>query len=432
MKNRNYIFVLNSKGQPLMPCSWNRARRLLSSGKAEMVRADIPTIRLLVPSSGYRQKCSLGVDLGARHVGISVTTDRRELFSVEAVLLDGIKKRLTKRREQRRGRRFRKTRYRKARFDNRVATKKEGWLPPTQRNRVEATLSVIRRVTGILPVSKIVCEGGRFDTQAVMNPEIEGSEYQRGPQYSFDNVKAYVRWRDGYACTECCATGKEARLEVHHIVQRKDGGSDRPSNLTTLCHECHRRHHEEGMPLHVKRPKDMKGMSAMNIISGYIIGRVKVEYGDVMVTWGWKTERERRKTGLPKSHVNDAYVMAGNLRAERLTESYVWRKIRRHDRRLHDEVPKKEGKRKSQASPRWIGGNGVERYQKYDRVKVNCGEGFVWGSTNGYLYVRDINGKPTAGVRTAISPKKVRLKYRHRGGYVIDKIIKNDNKSLLV
>ena len=431
MKDKNYIFVLNHNGQPLMPCSWNRARRLLAMNKAEFIRSDILTIRLTVPSSGYRQICSLGVDLGAKHVGISVTTDQRELLSSEVVLRDDIKNRITKKRELRRSRRNRKTRYRKPRFNNRTASKHEGWLPPTQRNRVECTLGIVDRIAKILPLSKIRVEGGKFDTQAIVNPDISGKEYQRGPQYGFDNVKAYVRYRDGYACTECGATGKDVKLEVHHIIHRADGGSDKPDNLITLCHECHWKHHNEGMKLKVKLPKKMKDMGAMNIIKGVIIKELKKRDEEVEVTWGYVTSRERNRLGLSKSHINDAFVIAGNLNAERLKDSYLWRKIRRHDRKLQDEMIKKGGKRRSQTSPRWIYG-GVDRYQKYDRVKVNCGEGFIWGSTNGYLYIRDIYGKPTAGVKTAISPRKVGLKYRHCGGYVIDKVYKNNNKSLFI
>ena len=103
MTRDRYIYVLDRNGRPLMPCRWSRARKLLRDGKAVVVRKDIYTIRLTVPSSGYRQDCTMGIDLGSCHVGVSVTTDRRELLSSEVLLRDDISRRLTKRREEQGG-----------------------------------------------------------------------------------------------------------------------------------------------------------------------------------------------------------------------------------------------------------------------------------------------------------------------------------------
>jgi len=53
--------------------------------------------------------------------------------------------------------------------------------------------------------------------------------------------KAVVK-RDGHACRECGRDLGEYPswyTEVHHIVAVIDGGSDHPSNLVTLCVECH-------------------------------------------------------------------------------------------------------------------------------------------------------------------------------------------------
>jgi hypothetical protein len=48
--------------------------------------------------------------------------------------------------------------------------------------------------------------------------------------------------RDGYCCQNCNVLGGpygNARLEVHHIVPRRNGGSHRIGNLQTLCKGCH-------------------------------------------------------------------------------------------------------------------------------------------------------------------------------------------------
>ncbi|MBR0256256.1 MAG: RRXRR domain-containing protein [Synergistaceae bacterium] len=77
---------------------------------------------------------------------------------------------LSTRRELRHSRRNRKTRYRPARFDNRKVP--EGWLAPSVLNRINAHLSVIKRVCSLLPVVKIIVETASFDIQKINNPEI--------------------------------------------------------------------------------------------------------------------------------------------------------------------------------------------------------------------------------------------------------------------
>jgi hypothetical protein len=44
--------------------------------------------------------------------------------------------------------------------------------------------------------------------------------------------------RDGWRCTAPGCTARE--VEVHHVVYQSQGGSDDPSNLTSLCPFHHR------------------------------------------------------------------------------------------------------------------------------------------------------------------------------------------------
>lgn len=430
MKNRRYIFVQDFEGNPLMPTSPARARQLLRSGDAVLVDRAMFLIRLTRPSASCRQETSMGVDIGSHHVGVSVTTDRRELLSSEVLLRDDISRRLLKRKEMRRGRRFRKTRYRAARFENRTASKKDGWLAPSVRHKVNSIVGICCRISKFIPVDTVVCEGGKFDAQAVMNPEICSKEYQQGPQLGFDNVKAYVRWRDGYSCQNCGARGADVRLEVHHIRHRMDGGSDRPDNLVTLCHECHRRHHEEGMSLQVKAPSAMRDMSAMNIIRRCIINSLRKQFPTVRETWGYITAKGRRTAHISKGHIEDAFIISGNIYAERVGYVHMWRQLPRHSRKLHEEVPHRGGNRKSKVAVKWIGAKKTGTvFRRFDRVKVNGSEGFIAGSTNGNLIIKDIYWKPTAGVKNSISPNKASLVARQRGGYIIDIKNKDNNNA---
>jgi len=52
------------------------------------------------------------------------------------------------------------------------------------------------------------------------------------------SLRFAILTRDGYRCTYCGATAKEARLHVDHVVSVRDGGTDDESNLVTACREC--------------------------------------------------------------------------------------------------------------------------------------------------------------------------------------------------
>src|SRR5512140_2473932 len=76
MVNVVFVYVLNCRGQPLMPCQPRKARLLLKEGKAKVVRMVPFTLQLLYGSSGYKQEVALGIDAGSEHIGVSATTDK--------------------------------------------------------------------------------------------------------------------------------------------------------------------------------------------------------------------------------------------------------------------------------------------------------------------------------------------------------------------
>ena len=123
------VFVLNKHGEALMPCKPRKARLLLKEKKAKIASYKPFTIQLLYGSSGYKQEVKIGIDLGAKHVGIAMVSDKKVLIKGEIELRQDVKKLLDTRRTYRRSRRNRKTRYREPRFQNR--TRPEGWLPPS-------------------------------------------------------------------------------------------------------------------------------------------------------------------------------------------------------------------------------------------------------------------------------------------------------------
>lgn len=221
------VYVQDINGKPMMPTTrYGKVRRLLKDKKAVVVNLCPFTIKLTYVTSDYKQEIVLGVDAGTKHVGLSATTKSKELYSSEVILRNDIVDLLSTRRELRRSRRNR-LRYRKPRFDNRVKSKRPGWIAPSVKYKIDAHIRVIDNVCSILPISRIVVEVAQFDTQKINNPEISGKEYQEGDQLRFWNVREYVLARDGHKCQYCKGKSKDKILNVHHIESRKHSDGEK-------------------------------------------------------------------------------------------------------------------------------------------------------------------------------------------------------------
>ena len=284
------VYVLNKNEKPLMPCSPRKARILLKEGKAKVIRREPFTIQLLYGSSGYKQKVNLGVDAGSKHIGLSATTEKKELFASEVKLRTDIVDLLSTRLQYRRSRRNRTTRYRKARFLNRIHRKHKGWLAPSVENKIYCHLKIIEKLHKILPIYKIIVETASFDIQKIKNPDISGKEYQEGEQLDFWNVREYVLFRDGHKCQCCKGKSKDKVLNVHHIESRKTGGNA-PNNLITLCETCHKGYHKGTvkLPKSIKRGASFKDAAFMGIMRWSFYNKLKEMYPNVSMTFGYIT-----------------------------------------------------------------------------------------------------------------------------------------------
>ena len=211
------VYVLNKYGKPLMPTTrYGRVRRLLRKGLAVVVDYRPFTIQLTYVTPNGVQEVSLGVDAGTKHVGFSATTKKKVFFEAELLLRSDIVEKLSTRREFRRARRNRKTRYRNKRFLNRTGSKKPGWLAPSVRQKVDTHIHWISRICKLLPIKKITVETAQFDTQLLKAQEHglplpQGTDYQKGEQLGFWNVREYVLFRDGHKC-QCCKGVRGFRL----------------------------------------------------------------------------------------------------------------------------------------------------------------------------------------------------------------------------
>lgn len=306
------VFVINMHGEPLMPCSPRKARLLLKEGKAKVVQREPFTIQLLHGSAGYKQEITIGVDTGHSNVGVSVLTNSEELFSSVFVMRNGISKSLTERSMYRVSRRGR-LRYRQPRFNNRSASTKKGRLAPSIEWKVDAHKRIINFYQSRLPKSRLILETGSFDAQKMQNPSITNEMYKKGKMYDFANTKAYVLQRDNHTC-QCSKKGCTDRLEVHHIKFRSQGGSDNPDNLITLCSKHHKELHDGKITLNVNKHKSLKSATAMNVIRK----RLLEYYPNAVETFGYITKENRQVIDLQKSHENDAFVIAGGEKQQRV------------------------------------------------------------------------------------------------------------------
>jgi len=298
-----------------MPCHPAKARLLLKQGKAKVIKRTPFTIRLLYGCSGYKQPITLGVDSGYSNIGLSAVTKDKEIYSAEVKLRNDIVKLNSERRQYRRFRRYRKTWYRKPRFLNRK--KPEGWLAPSIQHKLDSHIKVINQVKAILPVSQINVEVAAFDIQKIKNPGISGVDYQNGPQKDFQNVREYVLHRDNHTCQNCHGKSGDIILEVHHIVSRQIG-SNRPDNLITLCKTCHEKVSQEKLILNVKPSKEFKAETFMTAVRWKLINKLREMGNTVNPTYGYITKSKRTELGLPKSHTNDAFVIAGGTNQKKI------------------------------------------------------------------------------------------------------------------
>ena len=410
------VYVLNKQGKPLMPTARHgKVRRLLRDGLAHVARLQPFTIQMDYEVEEYKQAVNLGVNPGSKHVGLSATTEKQELFCAEIELRTDIVKNIASRAELRRGRRFRKTRYRQARFKNR--RKPEGWFAPSIRSRIDMHIDAMKMVHDILPISRTIIEIAKFDQQKIDNPEIKEVEYQQGDQLGFRNVREVVLNRDPYKCRHCGGKSKDPKLVVHYLETRLTGGMD-PDNLVTLCSTCHEAYHRGELELKIKRAPSKRDMTFTNNIRYEIYNRAVKQFGNVDITYGYITKFIRDANRIDKTKGADAFCISGNAGGQRRITYLKCRRVQRHNRVLHVCNPKKGGKRKSQVASHWIGGS---RLQKYDVVRWNGIKCFIYGSSAGRLYLKDIDGKlvtPTATVNT----KQVKFVSRNRGSKIMHKL----------
>lgn len=233
---------------------------------------------------------------------------------------------------------------------------------------------------------------GEFDTHLLQDPTLAYHrwDYAKGELYQQENFKQAARARDGYKC-QCCGK-KDCRLEVHHLLPRSKGGSDKLANLITLCSDCHHLAHsseEQLLAFQKKFGKKAKGTlnyaTQMNILRSML----QKEYPDAELTYGFITKEVRRIFKLEKTHTTDACCIASRGALFRNDNSNKYKKKC---------VPKGDYARTDVKGGRFVvlPKGKIAGFKRYDKVLYNNKEYFVAGRmSTGLVYLIDIdNNRP--------------------------------------
>jgi 5-methylcytosine-specific restriction endonuclease McrA len=250
--------------------------------------------------------------------------------------ISDIKSRITERRSYRRMRRY-ISRYKKRRLSarqGRVLTKfkkprnirSTDRLSATLRHAVDIHLNMYSLLQSLCPSpvyqTERVIEDNTFDTRAMTWGPASGREYQESPRQAETEKK-------------CLICGETRDLQRHHLIQRKQNGTDVRENLIYLCRSCHEDIHAGRVYLPVKGVNQWRALGTMNAVAGIlnqVSGLRHVTASDMALA--------RKTLEIEKGHANDA-VAAGVAysRCQEVvdTGSYLsLKKTRRHNRaRVH-------------------------------------------------------------------------------------------------
>jgi len=379
------VYVINYDGTPLMPCTSVIARLLLKQGKAKCIKRTPFTIKLLYQTTNYTQNATLGIDTGSGKIGSAVVKDNGNVVYMSQVeIRNDITDKMKQRSKYRRNRRNRKTRYRKARWANRKNSIKKDRFSPNMISKINSHLKEIKFIESILPTTKTILETATFDPHALKNPAVLNNKwlYQKGINYGFANTKAYVLDRDNHTCQHCKGKSKDSKLEVHHIIFRRNGGSDDADNLVTLCKICHNKLHDGDITLKGGKVKgQLKHATQMNSIRTQLL-RLLPEAEE---TFGHITKEHRQLLNLPKEHYMDAVVIASQGNDVQFKNNVVLFKKCVSD----GDYQQSKGIRSEKRIPT----GKIQGFRKFDKVKYLGNEYFIKGRmSTGYAILMDIQG----------------------------------------
>ena len=323
-RRANRVFVLDPDGKPLAPCTPRRARMLIDRKRVAKRYYRPFTIRLKSRANDdpIRNDTEVRTTPGRRTTGIAVVlktdSEDRTVYQEEIRHRTGISLRLQERRNHRRRRRGEKW-YRAPRFNNRRRAADR--LPPSLESVVSNQEHRIARLAERSGAGTAVVQDSKFDTQKILDPAIQGEEYQQGPLY-LTHLRAYIRELWGHRCAYCnkAAWESRTRFEIDHVVPRSKSGPTNVGNLIWACRPCNQAKADKDVDAFLgenperstavlrraHRRKPLAAAGAMAWICQTLVKRLQSRGLRIRTTTGADTAHARKQLGIPKSHADDA------------------------------------------------------------------------------------------------------------------------------
>ena len=318
-------FTIDKNGKRGHPTTkFKFVSKQLRDGTAKIVRRTKDTITIQLLDKEFHDKDTvdaefrLGLDPGYKHIGFALfkifKDNITKLFCGEVeTRTPAITKNLTERKMYRNSRRqyrrknvlhkYNSVKFRHPIWKNRATHK----FQPTHTHLINTHLNLVNWLNKHISINKIHIEYSKFDIHKIINPSVYSFWYQRGSQYAFENIKSYIRSRDDYICQSCknkCLDNNE----VHHIIPRSNGGTDKPNNLILVCATCHKKIHT-GI---IKSPiitRQYKDTSVLNSCMKELYNILSNQYV-VQDTVGSIVKSVRINSNITKTHSNDAKIIA--------------------------------------------------------------------------------------------------------------------------
>ncbi|MFI6089255.1 RNA-guided endonuclease IscB [Streptomyces sp. NPDC051218] len=333
------MFVLAADRRPLMPCHPARARELLTRGRAVVHRRVPFSIRLKdrMRADSEVDGVQLRIDPGSKTTGLALTDEKTEICERgEAALVRRglmtaeirhrgaqIQLCMKRRAGYRSRRRSANLRYRAPRSNKRG--RKEGWLAPSLRHRIDTTLSLASRFCRYAPVTEVHVESVAFDSRSMgAGKQGRGADHKIGAHAGTD-TRAYLLSVWGRSCVYCGATG--IPLNLDHVHPSSRGGSSRTSNLVPACVPCNQAkgnapvaaflaHRPERLAeIFARTRTPLRDTAVMNSTRRQLIEGLSALGPPVQAWPGSRTQRNRTAMGLEKTHTIDALAV-GDLDCE--------------------------------------------------------------------------------------------------------------------
>jgi len=258
-----FVPVVDRNRKPLMPTTPARARRWIKSGEATPFwDRGIFGVRLNRDPSGCQvQDIAVGIDPGSKKEGLTVKSASHTYLNIQADAVTHVKEAKADQSASRRSRRYRQTPCRQPR-----SNRARGGLPPSTKARWQWKLRLLNWLRRLFPISQVVVEDIKAQTQGKPRWDTAFSPLEVGKQWFYDEVRKLVSLDtfEGYQTKQMRdALGlkktkkKMADLFEAHCVDSWVlanaivGGHDQPDSIRLLCVSPLKLHRRE---LHRRQP----------------------------------------------------------------------------------------------------------------------------------------------------------------------------------